>query len=109
MNKKYRLSKDIATKIIMTAAVQGHTLSSSELIVLKELVLISDGMPMYISSGISADIKQRTGLSESAYSTSLFRLKKKKLIAQDGKTISLNAGFNGLSKLENLILEFSKD
>lgn len=106
MTKQYKKKKDISTKIVMTAAIQGCVLSPSELTVLTELVMWADGAPLYLSAAISADIKNRTGLTDSAFSTGLHRLKKKKLIAQDGKTISLYSGFNKISSLENLVISF---
>jgi hypothetical protein len=107
MNKRIPASPELSMKIKVICCVLGHKLSEAELLTLEGLIERSENNSLFLSIPAAMDLRGKKGLSDSALSTALHRLQIKKLIARNGKTISLLPAFNGIQELENLVIDFT--
>jgi hypothetical protein len=81
-------------------------LSATEELILCKLIELSINNSLSLSVDISRQIQQDLTISQSSFSTSLHRMVEKKVIAKQGKVVTLNPVFANINELEKLVISF---
>lgn len=82
-------------------------ISGTELDILTLIIQYSTNNSICITSDLSKQLQIASGVTRSAFSTSLHRLEKKGIFNRTGKTITLHPVFNNIEKAEKLLITFS--
>lgn len=93
-------------KVEVLAKLISGDLAGTELNTLVSVIQYSTNNSLFITPDISKHIKKEYGIGQSAFSTSLFRLKKKGIIKMDGKTITIHPIFTSVISLDKLVISF---
>lgn len=108
MNKRLTIrNADLATKVKVIINVLFGGLSATESLILTKLIHYSTNNSITLSADFSRLIQQELNITQSSFSTTLFRLQKKKLIEKPGKVIVLNPVFANIDQLEKLVIVFN--
>jgi len=92
---------DVVCKICLT-----ESLSDTELCVLAAVILYSTNNSITITPDIGRQIKTDISISDTNFSTSLFRLEKKGVFTKTGRTITLHPAFTGIHDCDRISVSF---
>lgn len=106
MIRSFKVENSLKSRVKVLLALSGQNLSDAEFSSLIAVISYSVNNSIFVSAHIGGIIKKEFGLSDSAFSTSLFRLEKKGLIKRDGKTIVLHPMLSNVGELEKLVVSF---
>lgn len=106
MNRLLEKDSGIQTKILTLIQLSGGVVSSAEITSLVALCEYSTNNTIHLDAKNREGICRGYGITDSALSTAMHRLEKKKLIARNGKTISLHPMFSGIGELKALVIKF---
>jgi DNA-binding MarR family transcriptional regulator len=108
MNAKgLRVDGTIKNKVRILSTIQFGGISDSELLVLSIIIYHSTNNSIALSSDMARQIKKEANITDSSFSTSLYRLKKQGLIRRDSKTITIHPIFSKLDDMERLVISFN--
>lgn len=108
MIKRFKVANSTKKKVeVITRLLFKDGLSAAELDVLSGVVDFATNNELMVSVDVAKQIKSMTGVGDSAFSTALFRLEKKGIIAKSGKTITLHPAFINVAIIEKIVLSFS--
>lgn len=96
-----RKKTDLLTKLFFS-----FVLSDTELDMLTSIILYSNNNSLTITLDIARQMKSEMNVTDTSFSTSLFRLHKKGLFEKDSKTITLHAAFIGVMEMTELKIKF---
>lgn len=85
-----------------------QVLSETELDVLAAVILYSTNNSITITSDIGKQIKSEINITDTNFSTSLFRLEKKGVFSKDSKTITLHPAFTGMHDCDKIYISFTQ-
>lgn len=96
----------LKSKIDILLRVMFETLPEAELKTLTAIIEYSTNGAIAITADIGRQIRDAGGITESSFSTSLYRLEKKGIIKRSGKTVFLNPVFVGIGELDKFVVSF---
>lgn len=106
--KKFKTSNNTNKKAEMLVKICFNvSLSRVELEVLAVIVDFSTNNSLAITLDIAKQIKNLLGISDSSFSTALFRLQEKGVIGKTGKTVTLHPSFNNIHTTEGILISFA--
>lgn len=99
-------NSDLSNKVNAITNILFDGLSATESLILTKLIHYSTNNQIALTVDISRQIQQELNITQSSFSTTLFRLQKKKVIEKPGKNIVLNPVFANINELEKLVITF---
>jgi len=94
---------------VISKTVFQESLSETELHVLAVILDYSTNNAITLSLDVSKQVKQQVDVSDSSFSTSLYRLEQKGIIIRQGKTIQFHPAFSNIHLMDSLIISFQQD
>lgn len=106
--KVFKISdSSVSRKVdIVTMVYFKQQLSDTELLVLAAVINYSTNNTITLTPEISKAMRNETGVSDTSFSTSLFRLEKKGLYTKAGRTIQLHPAFSNIHSMDKLSIIF---
>lgn len=95
---------EMISKLLFT-----ESLSETELDVLAVILDYSSNNSVTLSLDVSKQVKQQAGVSDSSFSTSLYRLEQKGIIIRQGKTIQFHPAFSNIHSVDSFIISFQME
>lgn len=107
--KKFKVSGGTQKKAeVISKLVFKESLSETELDVLAVILDYSTNNAVTLSLDISKQVKQQADVTDSSFSTSLYRLEQKGIIIRQGKTIQFHPAFSNIHAVDSLIISFQQ-
>lgn len=99
---------NIDKRVEIVSRVIYGSLPPAELSVLQQLVKCAENNSLHLSPEATLELRNRTSLSTSGFSTAIARLEKKNILSRQGRSIILNPYFKGIDTLDMLNIVFSE-
>lgn len=105
--KKYRVSGSTEKKVeVISKVLFKELLSDTESLILSILLDYSTNNTITLSVDVTKQVKSQAGVTDSSFSTSIYRLEKKGLIIRAGKNIQFHPALNNIHSMDSLIINF---
>lgn len=106
VNKVRGIKVKRADRVKIITAIMFGVIPEGEMQTLEAVVKYSVNNTLAVSGGIGKEIKASMGISDTMFSTGLFRLEKRGIITKQGKTIMLHPVYKDIDLLNRFILSF---
>lgn len=106
MDKVKGIKVSAGERVKLITLIRFGTIPEGEIKVLQAVLDFSNNNNLAISGGIGKQIKHSTGISDTVFSTGLFRLQKRGIITKKGKTIMLHPCYKDINELSRFIIQF---
>lgn len=106
MRKAIRVSDiTLQKKVSVISSIAEITLSESEGALLAEIITLSNNNGITISPETSAHIREKLGITQSGFGTSLHRLAEKGAITKKGRNITLHPIYKDILLITELLIK----
>lgn len=109
MVKKFKMKSSTEKKAeILCKIFFNSSLSDTELKVLAVILDYSTNNSITLTPDIGRQIKNEAAISETSFSTSLFRLEKKGIFSKVSRTITFHPVFSNIHTTERIVINFEQ-
>lgn len=101
-----KLGGTLRDKVSVICQLKFPPIPDNEFKTLLAVISFSTNNTLAITPDVSKQIKFEFTLTDTVFTTSLFRLEKKGFINRQGKTVIINPAFTEIDKLDKLVISF---